>query len=64
MFSNAVNEEEDYVSEARNDLLKQNDKFMKELKRKAEALMRLRMEMAPKKKEEVPKVAVPPPPVE
>jgi hypothetical protein len=39
------------VSGARNDLIRQNDKFMKELKKKAEALMKLRIEMAPKKKE-------------
>jgi hypothetical protein len=32
--------------------LKQNEKFMKELKKKTEAMIKLRMEMSPKKKED------------
>lgn len=36
----------------RSSLLRQNDKFMKETKKKAEALAKLRLEMMPKKVDE------------
>lgn len=59
--SNAA-EEEDHLNNLNNDLLRTNDKFMKELKKKREALAKLKAEMSPKKKEEkVPEKPVAPP---
>lgn len=48
----AVAEETDYVEAANNDVMKGNEKFMKEIKKKYEALAKLRVEASPKKKEE------------
>ena len=55
-------EEEEYVEGARTDLIKQNDRFMKDLKKKAEIALKLRIQMAPKKKEEGPPMKIAPNP--
>lgn len=51
-YSYLAAEEEDYIENANNELIKGNEKFMKDLKKKYEALAKLRAEMSPKKKEE------------
>lgn len=61
MFNKGI-EEEEYVEGARTDLIKQNDRFMKDLKKKAEIALKLRIEMAPKKKEEGPPMKIAPNP--
>lgn len=44
-----VAEEEDYILAANTELMRGNDKFMKELKKKREMLAKIKLEMSPKK---------------
>jgi hypothetical protein len=49
-YSLILDEEQDLILGQRSDILKQNERFMRELKKKTEEVKKLRMDAEPKKK--------------